>query len=176
MCAKSLQLCLTLCDSMDCSPPGSFLYGYSPGKNTGVGCHVPLQDLPLILEVSNLHLLYLLHWQEGSLPLEQPGKPRRGTLSSVQSLSHTRLFANPWATAHQASLSNTNAWSLAKPMSIELVMPTISSSVFPFSSCPQFFQHQGLFKWVSSLHQVAKVLEFQLQHQSFQWTLRTDLL
>jgi len=37
-------------------------------------------------------------------------------------------------------------------------------------------QHQGLFQWVSSLHQVAKVLEFQLQHQSFQWTLRTDLL
>ena len=37
-------------------------------------------------------------------------------------------------------------------------------------------QHEGLFKWVSSLHQVAKVLEFQLQHQSFQWTLRIDLL
>ena len=36
-------------------------------------------------------------------------------------------------------------------------------------------QHQGLFQWVSSLHQVAKVLEFQLQHQSFQWTPRTDL-
>ena len=35
-------------------------------------------------------------------------------------------------------------------------------------------QHQGLFQWVSSLHQVAKVLEFQLQHQSFQWTFRTD--
>ena len=34
--------------------------------------------------------------------------------------------------------------------------------------------HQGLFKWVSSSHQVAKVLEFQLQHQSFQWTFRTD--
>ena len=39
-----------------------------------------------------------------------------------------------------------------------------------------FSQHQGLFKWVSSLHQVAKVLEFQLQPQSFRWTLRTDLL
>ena len=38
------------------------------------------------------------------------------------------------------------------------------------------FQHQGLFKWVSSLHQVAKVLEFQLQHPSFQWTFRTDFL
>ena len=35
-------------------------------------------------------------------------------------------------------------------------------------------QHQGLFKWVSSLHQVAKVLELQLQHQSFQWIFRTD--
>ena len=37
-------------------------------------------------------------------------------------------------------------------------------------------QHQGLFKWVSSSHQVAKVLEFQLQHQFYQWTPRTDLL
>ena len=35
-------------------------------------------------------------------------------------------------------------------------------------------QHQGLFQWVSSSHQVAKILEFQLQHQSFQWILRTD--
>ena len=37
-------------------------------------------------------------------------------------------------------------------------------------------QHQGQFQWVSSLHPVAKVLEFQLQHQSFQWIFRTDLL
>ena len=35
-------------------------------------------------------------------------------------------------------------------------------------------QHQGLFKWVSSSHQVSKVLEFQLQHQSFQWIFRSD--
>ena len=38
------------------------------------------------------------------------------------------------------------------------------------------FQHQGLFKWVTSSHQVAEVLEFQLQHQSFQWIFRTDFL
>ena len=38
------------------------------------------------------------------------------------------------------------------------------------------FQHQHLFKWVSSSHQVAKILEFQLQHKSFQWTPRADLL
>ena len=37
-------------------------------------------------------------------------------------------------------------------------------------------QHQSLSKWVSSPHQVAKVLEFQLQHQSFQWIFRTDFL
>ena len=43
--------------------------------------------------------------------------------SSVQSLSHVRLFATPWTAAHQASLSITNSWSLPKLMSIELVMP-----------------------------------------------------
>ena len=37
-------------------------------------------------------------------------------------------------------------------------------------------QHQGLFQLVNSSHEVAKVLEFQLQHQPFQWTPRTDLL
>ena len=39
----------------------------------------------------------------------------------------------------------------------------------PFPPTFNLSQHQGLFQWVSSLHQVAKVLEFQLQHQSFQW-------
>ena len=53
--------------------------------------------------------------------------------------------------------------------------PTISSSVVPFSSCLSLSQHQGLFQWVSSSHQVAKVLEFQF-HQSHQWTPRTDFL
>ena len=51
--------------------------------------------------------------------------------------------------------------------------PAISSSVVPFSSCPNPSQHQGLFQWVNSLHEVAKLLEFQLQHQSFQWYCRT---
>ena len=45
--------------------------------------------------------------------------------------------------------------------------PTISSSVVPFSSCLQCFPASGSFQWVSSSHQVAKVLEFQLQHQSW---------
>ena len=39
------QLCLTLCDPMDCSPPGSSVHGDSPGKNTGAGCHALLQGI-----------------------------------------------------------------------------------------------------------------------------------
>ena len=53
---------------------------------------------------------------------------------------------------------------------------TISSSVLPSFSHPQPFPELGIFKRVSCLHQVAKVLEFQLQHQSFQWIFRTDFL
>ena len=52
--------------------------------------------------------------------------------------------------------------------------PSISSSGITFYSRLQSFQHQGLFQWVSSSHQVAKVLEFQFE--SFQWIFRTDFL
>jgi len=54
----------------------------------------------------------------------------------------------------------------------------IQSSYPLLSPSPAFnlSQHQGLFQWVSSSHQVDKVLEFQLQHQSFQWIFRTDFL
>ena len=46
----------------------------------------------------------------------------------------------------------------------------------PFPSAPNPSQHQGLFQWVNSSHEVAEILEFQVQYQSFQWTPRTDLL
>ena len=46
----------------------------------------------------------------------------------------------------------------------------------PFPPTFNLYQRQGLFKWVSSSHQVAKVLEFQPQHQFFQWIFRTDFL
>ena len=54
--------------------------------------------------------------------------------------------------------------------------PTSSSSVIPFSSCLQSFPASGLLQWVSSSHDVTRVLEFQLQHQSFQLIFRTDFL
>ena len=50
------------------------------------------------------------------------------------------------------------------------------SLLSPSHSAFNLSQHQGLFQWVRSLHQVAKLLEFQLQHQSFQWIFRTDFL
>jgi len=71
------------------------------------------------------------------------------------------IRATPWTAACQASLSITNSQSLLKLTSIESVMPFNHLLL-----CRPL--HQGLFKRVSSLHQVAKVLEFQLQHQSFQ--------
>ena len=56
--------------------------------------------------------------------------------------------------------------------------PRVSSNSCPSSWWCQHHpsQHQGHFQWVNSSHEVAKVLEFQLQYQSFQWTPRTDLL
>ena len=64
----------------------------------------------------------------------------------VQLLSRIQLFVTPWTAARQASLSITNCQSLLKPMCIESVIhPTISSSVIPFSSCPQSFPVSGSF-------------------------------
>ena len=99
-------------------------------------------------------------------------------LSPLQLLSCIWLSATPWTAARQASLSITNSWNLLKLMSIESGMP----SNHLFSCRPLLFppsilsQHQGLFQWVSSWQQVAKVLEFQLQYQSFQWIFRTNFL
>ena len=51
---------LTLCDPVDCSPPGSSVHGDSPGKNTGVGCHTFLQGI-FQTQGSNPGLLYCRH-------------------------------------------------------------------------------------------------------------------
>ena len=78
-----------------------------------------------------------------------------GNKVSVQLLSHVRLCANPWITARQASLSITNSWSFYPnpcPLS-QWCHPTISSSVVPFSFCPQSLPASGslpmsqLFAW-----------------------------
>jgi len=81
-----------------------------------------------------------------------------------------------WAAVYGVEQSRTrlkqlsSSSSSSSSMSIESVMPSNHLILCCVS------QHQALFQWGSSLHHVAKVLEFQLQYQSFQWTLRTDLL
>ena len=73
---------------------------------------------------------------------------------------HHQLLEFIQTYVHQVSGATQTSHSLSSPSS-----PALNLS-----------QHQGLFQWVRSLHQVEKVLEFLLQHQSFQWTPRTDLL
>ena len=101
------------------------------------------------------------------------------SVSSVQSLSHVQLFVTPWIAAHQASLSITNSWSLPKLMSTKSVMPSNHLILCrPLLLPPSIFPSIRVFSNESALRalQVAKVLEHQLQHESFQWIARTDLL
>ena len=90
--------------------------------------------------------------------------------SSVQLLSCVWLFATPWTAACQASLSIPNSWSLLNLMSIESVMP--SNHFFlchPLLILPSIFPRFRVFsnKLALCINQVVKVLEFELQHQSF---------
>ena len=85
----------------------------------------------------------------------------------VQSLSCVQLFATPWTAACQASLSFTISWSLLKLTSFESVMPSNHLILCRPFLLPSIFPRIRIFSNVSSLHQVAKVLELQLQHQSF---------
>ena len=96
---------------------------------------------------------------------------------SFQSLRCVHLFATPWtATCRLPCPSATPGvyWN-----SCPLSWWCHSTSHRLLSPSPPAFnlsQHQGLFKWVGSSHQVAKTLDFQFQHQSFQWIFRTDFL
>ena len=76
--AKTLQLCPTLCDPMDCSPPGSSVHGDSPGRNAGVVCHALLQGT-FPTQGSNpclLHCRWVLYLSHGGGPYQR--------ISSVQ--------------------------------------------------------------------------------------------
>ena len=91
-------------------------------------------------------------------------------------LSPVWLFATPWTAACQASLSS------PAPEFTQTYVHWFGDAIQPSHPLSYPFppalnlSHQSLFQWVSSSYQVAKVLEFQLQHQSFQWTFRTDFL
>ena len=87
------QSCPTVCDSKDCSPPGSSVHGDSPGKNTGVGCHALLQR-----ESSQPRSPAL---QTDSLLAEPPWKPKNtdvGSLSLLQGIFLTQ--ESKWGLLH----------------------------------------------------------------------------
>ena len=171
MLCSVVQSCLTLCDPMDCSPPGSSVHGTSQARIlewVAISFSRASSQHRDRNHVSCISCIFCI----GSrfLTAESPGKPKVSQFSSVQSLSRVLLFATPWTAAHQASLSITNSQSLLKPMSIESVMPSNHLILCqPLLLLPSIFPSIRVFSDDScSLHQVAKVLEFQLQHQSFQ--------
>ena len=99
------------------------------------------------------------------------------TSNSVQSLSCLTLCepmdcSTPGFPVHHQLLELTQTHVHRVSDAIQPFYPLLSLSPPTFN----FSQHQGLFQWVSSSHQVTKVLEFQLQDQSFPWIFRTDLL
>ena len=157
---KSLQSCLTLCDPMDCSLPGSSVFlGFSRQEYWG-GLWFPSPgDLP-----------------DPGINARSPESPALVQFSSVIQLCPT--LCNPMDCSMPGLLVHHQLPKLTQThvhWAGDAIQPSHPlSSLFP----PTFnlSQHHSLFKWVSSSNQVAKVLEFQLQHQSFQWTLRTDLL
>ena len=92
--AVCAHLCLTLCDPMDCSPPGSFVH---PGKNDGMGCRFLIQGA-ILTQGSNL---CLLQWQAGSSPLSRRGGPYQWwllyRLSSGGQLTWLSLSIDPFS-------------------------------------------------------------------------------
>ena len=93
----------------------------------------------------------------------------------VHSLSCVWLFVTLWTATHQTFLSFAISLSLLK-IHVHWVNDAIRTSqpLLAPSLALSFSQHQDLFPWIDSLHQVAKVLELQFQHQSFQWIFRVD--
>ena len=119
VCGKSLQSCLALCNPRTAACQAPLSMGFSRQEYwSGLPCPPPV-DLPH--PGVKPSVFCLLHQWAGSLP---PAPPVCDQFSSVQSLSHVWLFATPWTTVCQASLSITNSQSLLKLMSIDLVMPS----------------------------------------------------
>ena len=129
------------------------------------------------------------------LPVPRRALPGWGRGCSAGHEDHSSYVTVSWTSVNLVarsypSLCNPMDWSMPGfPVHYQLLEFTqthvhrVGDAIQPShplsSPFPPFFnpsQHQGLFQWVNSSHEVAKVLEFQLQHQSFQWTPRTDLL
>ena len=155
-----------------------------------LSAYLPAQDLVYITMLNNwilglisqiqllgpwyLLYIYVFKFVKGQWMCIQPQLVQ---YSSVQLLSRVQFY-NPMDCSTPVLLVHRQLPKLTQTH-VHWVSDAIQPSHTLVSPSPLAFnlsQHQGLFQWVSSLHQVAKVLEFQLQYQSFQWIFRTDLL
>ena len=135
---------------MDCIPPGIHCPLDFPGKNTGVSCHVLLQGIFLIHKLS--------HW-------ESPSYFIQSVAQSCLTLSDPMNCSTPGPSVHYQLLEITQAHVHRVGDAIQPSHPLSSPSPPAFN----LSLHQSLFQWVSSSHQVAKVLELQLQDQFYPW-------
>ena len=152
------ESCSVVSDSLQ--PHGLYSPWNSPGQNTGVGSLSLFQG---IFPTKGLNP-GLLHCGWTLYQLSHKGSTIGIQFSSVQSLSRVRLFATAWIAARQASLSITISRKFTQTQVCRVgdaIQPSHPLSS-PSPPAPNPSQHQSLFQWVNSLHEVAKVLEFQL--------------
>ena len=115
----------------------------------------------------SLHLLSRLAYGSHSLFVQFSS-----VTQSCQTLCDPMDCSTPGFPVHHQLLEPTQTHVHRVSDAIQPSHPLLSPSPPAFN----LSHHQGLFKWVSSSHQMAKVLEFQLQHQSFQWMFKSDFL
>ena len=146
------QSCPTLCDPMDCSMPG-------------LPVHHQLPELAQT-HIHSLSLFSFMHWRRKwqPIPMFLPGESQGREPGRLLPMGSHRI-GHDWCKL---------AASAAYPLS-QWCHPTIPSSAVSFSHL-QSFPVSGSFKWVLSLHQVAKLLESELKHQSLKWIFRVDFL
>ena len=160
-----VQSCLTLCDPMDCSMPGLPIHHQLPEFTQTHVHRVGDAIQPSHPLLSPSRSARNLSQHQVLFQCQYPGYDQYQFSRSIVScslwphgLQHTRL---PCPLPARRSCSN------SYPIVSDAIQPS-RPLLSPSPPAFNFSQHQGLFQWVSSLHQVAKVLEFQLQHQSSQ--------
>ena len=163
---------------MGCSPTGC-PWNF-PGKNTGMSWQFLFHR---IFSIHGLNLCLLLCWKSTQVDIfyywatKEAPSTNHVQFSSVQVLSRVQLFVTPWTAARQFACPSPTprAYSNSCPL-CRWCHPTISSSVIPFSSHFQSFPASWSFPINHFFASAVRVLEFQVQHQSFQWIFRTDFL
>ena len=143
----------------------------SLGKNTGMCSHSLFQGI-FLTQVSCIAGKFFMIRATWEAPITNHSPQFSSVAQSCPTLCNPMNCSTPGLSVHHQLLESTQTHVHQISDAIQPSHPLSS----PSSTAPNPSQHQGIFQWVSSSHQVAKILEFQLQHQSFQWTPRTVLL